>query len=217
MCTTSHDFLLIKHLGSKGWENDGSPTCTHALFVKKINFHIAAASNGQGGATANFVEIFSKASTTSKEIQVSSQGTLVIPEAHTGHVGRYLCHVTNGVGQPLHTVVNVTVKVPPAIKVDKARLNAPLNEDHVKLACSADGDRPITVKWSKDGKDVMYGRESRGRYSMETLVTATGIKSVFVISHVVKDDEGVYSCGMTNPFGSDSEMIQLIVQGEAGR
>ena len=27
--------------------------------------------------------------------------------------GQYLCHVSNGVGQPLHTIVNVTVKVPP--------------------------------------------------------------------------------------------------------
>ncbi len=59
----------------------------------------------------------------------------------------------------------------------------------------------------------MYG-SAHGRLSLETLATATGIKSVLVISQVIKDDQGLYSCGMSNPFGTDSENIKVIVQGK---
>ena len=54
--------------------------------------------NHQGG-DENFVEIFN-----SGDVQVDSQGSLVIHEAAGHHVGRYLCQGANGVGQPLQVI-----------------------------------------------------------------------------------------------------------------
>ena len=64
----------------------------------------------------------------------------------------------------------------------------------------------------QEGKDVMYG-SAHGRLSLETVATSTGINSVLIISQVIKDDQGLYSCSMSNPFGTDSEDIKVIVQG----
>ena len=107
---------------------------------------------GQGGR-GNFVEIFnsinSRPADVASQAKVSPQGHLVILEARGSHAGQYLCHVSNGVGQPLHTIVEVVVKVPPKITPDRSRINTAIKDPHVKLVCTAEGDRPITVKWTK--------------------------------------------------------------------
>ena len=92
----------------------------------------------------------------SGDIQVSSQGSLVIPNASGHHVGRYLCQGSNGVGQPLQVIVNITVKVPPKINKDKTKVSVAVGEDRINLPCNADGDRPINVKWSKVSKLSPY-------------------------------------------------------------
>ena len=58
----------------------------------------------------------------------------------------------------------------------------------------------------------MYGSD-QGRFSMETLSTANGIKTVLVISRVIKEDAGLYSCDLSNPFGRDSQSIKVVVRG----
>ena len=65
----------------------------------------------------------------------------------------------------------------------------------------------------QDGRDFMYGGD-QGRYSMETLSTANGIKTVLVISQVVKEDAGLYSCDLSNPFGTDKHTIKVVVRGK---
>ena len=87
---------------------------------------------------------------------MSSQGSLVIPNASGHHVGRYLCQGSNGVGQPLQVIVNITVKVPPKINKDKTKVSVAVGEDRINLPCNADGDRPINVKWSKVSKLSPY-------------------------------------------------------------
>lgn len=116
-----------------------------------LSFSGGGSENGGGAGGVgqrNFVEIFNN---NMGEVIVSPQGSLVIPEASAAHSGRYLCQVTNGVGQPLHTIVNVTVKVPPKITVEKPKINAAINDDAIKLVCNADGDTPFTVLWKKVG------------------------------------------------------------------
>lgn len=55
---------------------------------------------------------------------------------------------------------------------------------------------------------------TEGRYSMETLTTALGVKSVLTLRQVIKEDEDKYSCLMRNPYGEDSGEIFLLVQGK---
>jgi hypothetical protein len=70
---------------------------------------------------------------------------------------------------------------------------------------------------------------SSGKYSLETFTTdhrstannvgdeyvepEKGVMSVLTIDSTDKTDENIYKCSMTNPFGSDSAFIQLVVQG----
>ena len=82
-----------------------------------------------------------------------------------------------------------------------------------------------------DGRDVMSSSLGGGKYSLETFTidhssqTKTknedqqfseperGVMSVLTIDRTDKTDENTYKCSMTNPFGSDSAFIQLVVQG----
>ena len=125
------------------------------LYSKTFFFLFAAGTSSTNsrrqGVQENFVEIFN-----SGDIQVSSQGSLVIPNASGHHVGRYLCQGSNGVGQPLQVIVNITVKVPPKINKDKTKVSVAVGEDRINLPCNADGDRPINVKWSKVSKLSPY-------------------------------------------------------------
>ena len=90
-------------------------------------------------------------------------GSLILAAASPEKSGRYLCHVTNGIGQELNQVVNFTVKAPPHI-VSGGSSSASLEEREnaatkfvstsvgvrsTKLECEARGDRPITVTWTK--------------------------------------------------------------------
>ena len=106
-----------------------------------IDDHIFA---GKG----KFVEIFHTPSQNLQDVEVSPKGVLSFKSVDSSHQGQYLCHVTNGVGQPLQVIVNITVKVPPKISVDVEKINAAIKDSHVKMTCDARGDRPFTVKWT---------------------------------------------------------------------
>ena len=54
----------------------------------------------------------------------------------------------------------------------------------------------------------------RGKYSMETISTKTGIQSILIINQIVREDEGLYTCSMSNPFGSDAQTLKVVVQGK---
>ena len=111
-----------------------------------IDDHISLPGKGKFG------EIFNTSRGSGKNLhnlEVTPQGVLTIPSVDSSHQGQYLCHVTNGVGQPLQVIVNITVKVPPKISVDVQKINAAIKDSHVKMTCDARGDRPFTVKWTK--------------------------------------------------------------------
>ena len=48
---------------------------------------------------------------------------------------------------------------------------------------------------------------------METVSTKTGIQSILIINQIVREDEGLYTCSMSNPFGSDAQTLKVVVQG----
>lgn len=104
-------------------------------------------------------------------------------------------------------------------------------DQEIELRCKAQGDTPITVTWNKNGHNVLSGRD-KGRYLMTTfsilpekgasgvfarsakseMMTYKGVMSVLKIKKVLKSDEGIYGCGMTNPYGTDVAEIKLMVQ-----
>ena len=68
------------------------------LPLLNTQIHFAVGTSNQG-EQENFVEIFN-----SGDVQVSPQGSLLIPIATGHHAGRFLCQGTNGVGQPLQVI-----------------------------------------------------------------------------------------------------------------
>ena len=103
-------------------------------------------------------------------------GSLILAAASPEKSGRYLCHVTNGIGQELNRVVNFTVKAPPRIVSEpSATLGGRENNEgtkfvstsvgvrSTKLECEARGDRPITVTWTKVRNTFIACEGGRGR------------------------------------------------------
>ena len=95
----------------------------------------------------------------------ASNGSLILAAARPEKSGRYLCHVTNGIGQHLNQVVNLTVKAPPHIFSGSASegegattrfVSTSVAVRSTRLECEARGDRPITVTWMKVRKSHLY-------------------------------------------------------------
>ena len=74
--------------------------------------------SGTNDATNQFVEIFpnySKLDSNTRSLPVDTlyigtNGSLVFQTTYSFHSGRYLCHVSNSIGHPIHQIVNVNVK-----------------------------------------------------------------------------------------------------------
>ncbi|XP_040563720.1 cell adhesion molecule Dscam2 isoform X2 [Lepeophtheirus salmonis] len=141
-----------------------------------------------------------------------TNSTLIIERTSKSHAGRYLCLVSNGIGQDLHQFFNFTVKVPPRVTFpDRSfALNSALGDKMARLNCEAEGDKPITVTWMRQNEDIDVN--SIVRYSLETIATERGVKTILSIHGINEEDESDYSCLFTNAFGRSSALIKLNVQ-----
>ena len=83
--------------------------------------------------------------------------------------------------------------------------------DPIVLKCEAVGDNPMTVIWSADKNTVItspgeHGYERRDAMSDKRTVSSMKIESA------KRKDSKIFSCSVSNAFGSDVMNIQLIVQ-----
>ena len=79
------------------------------------------------------------------------------------------------------------------------------------LSCTSRGSPPDTFTWMKDGTVL------DPQPNVTTLVhdtTTANFQTNYTISNVTTRDSGTYACTVTNPIGSDSENINVIVAGE---
>ena len=68
--------------------------------------------------TNQFVEIFPNFANVNSDMKslsgdplyIDNNGSLVFQNTYSYHSGRYLCHVSNGIGHAIHQIVNVNVK-----------------------------------------------------------------------------------------------------------
>ena len=72
---------------------------------------------------------------------------------------------------------------------------------NITLTCTSSGSPPDTFTWMKDGVPVTQSTDI-------TTVTYTNTMAVFsssyTISYVSINDNGTYTCTVTNPIGSDN-------------
>ena len=80
------------------------------------------------------------------------------------------------------------------------------DEYNIKLSCTSSGSPPDTFKWMKDGVPITQSTDT-------TVVTHTSTSAVFSSNYTVENfnfsDDGIYTCTVTNPIGSDSATVTL--------
>lgn len=77
----------------------------------------------------------------------------------------------------------------------------------VSSKCEGVAVPPAMLQWKKDGETI----ESDGRFQVTTSVSGAVLTSVLQASNVQRDDEGMYTCNIVTPYGSDGDNIDLVV------
>ena len=92
----------------------------------------------------------------------------------------------------------------PSLSTVTVNIGSPLT-----LSCTSRGSRPDTFTWRKDNDPTVLQSTSI------TAVAYTNARAVFradySIDSVTTSDRGTYTCTITNPIGSDSTTITVVV------
>ncbi|XP_037570601.1 Down syndrome cell adhesion molecule homolog [Dermacentor silvarum] len=136
-------------------------------------------------------------------------GTLSIHQLEPEESGYYLCKASNGFGEDLSKLVFLTVKRPPKFDV-KFRAHAVKRGEKARLQCTAMGDLPIAMTWSKNNDRV----PEKSKYKVSTVAnqSLSSVSSTLVVSTETVEDSGIYSCFAKNHYGSDETSMRLLVQ-----
>jgi len=86
--------------------------------------------------------------------------------------------------------------------VVNARVGATLT-----LSCTSEGSPPDTFTWMKDGVLLM---QSTAVVTVTHTDEIAVFRSDYTINKITTNDNGTYTCTVTNPFGSDTHSIDLI-------
>ncbi|XP_023220992.1 Down syndrome cell adhesion molecule-like protein Dscam2 isoform X2 [Centruroides sculpturatus] len=136
-------------------------------------------------------------------------GSLGIREVESANSGYYLCQANNNVGAAISKLVTITVHTPPQFEtehtVETFRLHSSL-----ELLCSASGELPLEVTWSKDGVTISNRTDDTFRFGFQEI--NTGIEATLIKSKVVGNDSGLYACTVGNAYGVSEATFQVIVQ-----
>ena len=79
--------------------------------------------------------------------------------------------------------------------------------DPLTLSCTSQGSPPDTFTWRKDNGPVLQSTTTPVTYNNNSAV----FRADYSIDSVTTNDNGTYKCTVTNPIGSDSATITVIV------
>ncbi|XP_075586172.1 cell adhesion molecule Dscam1-like isoform X1 [Dermatophagoides farinae] len=117
------------------------------------------------------------------------------------------CVADNGIGEALRKSITISYNVPARFDEKYSSLQAKKG-DIIVMKCNATGDRPITIRWTKDG--IKLDRLSH-HYEMTDFSTSQGVISELSIRPVQKSDGAIYKCDAENEHGRDDRTIKLSV------
>lgn len=141
--------------------------------------------------------------------RVYDNGTLLIQEVTKLDSGFYLCHANNGIGAGLSKVIYLTVHTPPTFETKFGTHTVAKGEAAI-LKCEALGESPLSLTWEKDKQ--LLDPDSDKRFKVKNEPLPGKLVSVLTISQTGRHDSALYTCIVTNKFGSDETNIQLVVQ-----
>ena len=77
----------------------------------------------------------------------------------------------------------------------------------LSLNCTSRGSPPDTFTWRKDGGSILQNMTYQVTYNSTSAV----FRVDYSIDSVTTSDSGTYTCTVTNPIGSDSVMITVVI------
>ncbi|KAK8780165.1 hypothetical protein V5799_018493 [Amblyomma americanum] len=97
---------------------------------------------------------------------------------------------------------------PPKLQPLTFPRNPALNKKVVVSCVAVEGDAPLEFTWTKDGTSGHYAAK---RYSTSALSSHI---STLTILQLTAQDNGNYTCHVSNAAGTDSSTASLLVQGQ---
>nr|AWV54573.1 sDscam-b1a [Tetranychus urticae] len=138
-----------------------------------------------------------------------SDDEIRVSNLHKKHEGKFGCEVSNGFGPNLWNEFNIDIIVFPAKFKEKKTYVSTKRDTSLELECSAEGDKPLTIKWSKDS--VLLNKSGYQRYTITDSPTTDGLKSVLTVRSADLVDDGSYLCVAENEFGKDERNIRVTI------
>ena len=77
------------------------------------------------------------------------------------------------------------------------------------LNCTSQGSPPDTFTWRKDNGPT---EQSTSITTVDHSSTSAVFRAYYSIGNVTTDDSGIYTCNVTNPIGSNSATITVVVE-----
>ncbi|XP_077560689.1 cell adhesion molecule Dscam1-like [Haemaphysalis longicornis] len=148
--------------------------------------------------------------TSSAHARVLENGSLVINDAELSDAARYLCQVQNGVGPGTSAVVKLDVNVAAHFE-QKFQALTVRRGDSASLNCRADGDPPIKLTWTRDGRPFAPSLEEP-RYMVQESTGSGWSESLIHITGCERQDSSLFTCRAQNAYGTDETSFQVIVQ-----
>ncbi|XP_055948883.1 cell adhesion molecule Dscam2-like isoform X4 [Argiope bruennichi] len=142
-------------------------------------------------------------------IQTLENGSLVITEVELSDAGLYMCQATNGISPSLSAVIKLTVHVPAHFRV-KFQSSTVRKGETVHLICTAYGETPITLVWTKDRQ--IFNIRTESRYSEVQKDHEDGVASEVTIISADRRDSALFTCTASNEYGRDETNFQVVVQ-----
>ncbi|XP_023703051.1 Down syndrome cell adhesion molecule-like protein Dscam2 isoform X3 [Cryptotermes secundus] len=139
-----------------------------------------------------------------------SNGSLLLQNVKEDREGFYLCQANNGIGTGIGKVVQVKVNSSPYFSAP-SRVVTVKKGDTAILQCDVNGDKPISVVWTRGGK-LELTAASNYRVSVKQDLTPDGVAAELQIAGAEAADSGAYFCQASNVYGREHQLVQLLVQ-----
>ena len=80
------------------------------------------------------------------------------------------------------------------------------------LSCTSRGSPPDTFTWKKNNDPTIL--QSTSITAMNYTTTSAVFRADYTVDNVTTSDAGTYTCNVTNPIGSDTANITVVIIGK---